>query len=99
MYIEGELIEESGEADAVSSFETTINNTITPDTYYSTRLDVYDLYGRCNEKKVPYTILNNHGETIGDGVLDDIARTPRIYRDTEETLKVLVGYVQVLDWN
>lgn len=55
VYVEGPLTEDSGAADGVSPFETTVNDSITPNTYYSTRLDVYDIYGRCNEKKVPYT--------------------------------------------
>ena len=74
-------------------------DSITPNTYYSTRLDVYDVYGRCNEKKVPYTILDSQGEVVTNGLLDDIARTPRIYRETEDTLKVLVGSAQILDWD
>ena len=51
VYVEGPLTEDSGAADGVSPFETTVNDSITPNTYYSTRLDVYDVYGRCNEKK------------------------------------------------
>ena len=89
---------ESGSPEAVSPFDTIVNETLTPTTYYSTRLDVYDIYGRCNEKKVPYTILDNQGEVVKDGMLDDIARTPRIYRETEDKLKVLVGHAHILDW-
>ncbi|WP_423841527.1 bacteriophage T4 gp5 trimerisation domain-containing protein [Actinobacillus equuli] len=95
VYVEGELRKEGGAAEGVNSFETTINNTLTPTTYYSSRLDAYDIYGRCNEKKVPYTILDGRGDTITDGILDDIARTPRIYRETEESLQVLVGHAEV----
>ena len=99
VYVEGPLTEDAGAADGVSPFETTVNDSITPNTYYSTRLDVYDVYGRCNEKKVPYTILDSQGEVVTNGLLDDIARTPRIYRETEDTLKVLVGSAQILDWD
>ena len=99
VYVEGPLTEDAGVADGVSPFETTVNDSITPNTYYSTRLDVYDIYGRCNEKKVPYTILDSQGEVVTNGLLDDIARTPRIYRETEDTLKVLVGSAQILDWD
>ncbi|OOF60664.1 hypothetical protein BKL51_11060 [Rodentibacter sp. Ppn85] len=95
VYIEGELIEESGEADAVNPFETTINNTITPDTYYSTRLDVYDIYGRCSQKKVPYTILDGQGNIVTDGILDEDGRTIRIYREVEEQLTILVGQARI----
>jgi len=85
VYVEGPLTEDAGAADGVSP--------------YSTRLDVYDVYGRCNEKKVPYTILDSQGEVVTNGLLDDIARTPRIYRETEDALKVLVGSAQILDWD
>ncbi|WP_244149487.1 hypothetical protein [Rodentibacter genomosp. 2] len=95
VYIEGELIEENGEADAVNPFETTINNTITSDTYYSTRLDVYDIYGRCNEKKVPYTILDDQGNIVTDGMLDEDGRTTRIYREVEEQLTIFVGQARI----
>ncbi|WGE43126.1 type VI secretion system Vgr family protein [Actinobacillus equuli] len=98
VYVEGELRKEGSTAEGVNPFETTINNTLTPTTYYSSRLDAYDIYGRCNEKKVPYTILDGRGDTITDGILDDIARTSRIYRETEESLQVLVGHAEVLDW-
>ena len=47
-------------------------------------------------KKVPYTILDSQGEVVTNGLLDDIARTPRIYRETEDALKVLVGSAQIL---
>ena len=40
---------------------------------------------------MPYTILDSQGEVVTNGLLDDIARTPRIYRETEDALKVLVG--------
>ena len=99
VYVEGPLTEDAGAADGVSPFETTVNDSVTPNTYYSTRLDVYDVYGRCNEKKVPYTILDSQGEVVTNGLLDDIARTPRIYRETEDALKVLVGSAQILDWD
>ena len=99
VYVEGPLTEDAGAADGVSPFETTVNDSITPNTYYSTRLDVYDVYGRCNEKKVPYTILDSQGEVVTNGLLDDIARTPRIYRENEDALKVLVGSAQILDWD
>ena len=99
VYVEGPLTEDAGVADGVSPFETTVNDSVTPNTYYSTRLDVYDVYGRCNEKKVPYTILDSQGEVVTNGLLDDIARTPRIYRETEDALKVLVGSAQILDWD
>ncbi|WP_077422848.1 type VI secretion system Vgr family protein [Rodentibacter myodis] len=95
VYIEGELIEENGEADAVNPFETTINNTITSDTYYSTRLDVYDIYGRCSEKKVPYTILDDQGNIVTDGMLDEDGRTTRIYREVEEQLTIFVGQARI----
>ncbi|TYA20210.1 hypothetical protein FXB68_11195, partial [Aggregatibacter actinomycetemcomitans] len=75
-----------------------INETLTPTTYYSTRLDVYDIYGRCNEKKIPYTILDSQGEVVTGGILDEDGRTARVYRETEDKLKVLVGHAQVLDW-
>ncbi|TYA50247.1 hypothetical protein FXB78_10745, partial [Aggregatibacter actinomycetemcomitans] len=77
---------------------TSINETLTPTTYYSTRLDVYDIYGRCNEKKIPYTILDSQGEVVTGGILDEDGRTARVYRETEDKLKVLVGHAQVLDW-
>ena len=78
--------------------KTTINTPITADSYYTTRLDVYDVYGRCNEQKIPYTIMDEQGEIVTNGILDDIARTSRVYRETEDKLKVLVGNAQVLGW-
>ncbi|WP_262404655.1 type VI secretion system Vgr family protein [Aggregatibacter actinomycetemcomitans] len=98
VYIEGELVMEEEEVEGVSLFDTSINETLTPTTYYSTRLDVYDIYGRCNEKKIPYTILDSQGEVVTGGILDEDGRTARVYRETEDKLKVLVGHAQVLDW-
>ncbi|THA09462.1 hypothetical protein D3M82_11095 [Rodentibacter pneumotropicus] len=89
------MCQEGGEAEGVSPFETLINNAITPNTYYSTRLDVYDIYGRCNEKKVPYTILDSQGERVTEGMLDEDARTGRVYRETVEQLKVYVGKAKI----
>ena len=59
-------------------------------TYYSTRLDVYDVYGRCNEKKC-LTLFWIVKEVVTNGLLDDIARTPRIYRETEDALQSIGG--------
>ena len=95
VYVEGPLTEDAGAADGVSPFETTVNDSITPNTYYSTRLDVYDVYGRCNEKKVPYTILDSQGEVITDGVLDEDGRTARVYREFEEQLTVFIGKAKI----
>ncbi|MBN6063291.1 hypothetical protein HYE55_03210 [Aggregatibacter actinomycetemcomitans] len=86
---------EEEEVEGVSPFDTSINETLTPNTYYSTRLDAYDIYGRCNGKKIPYTILDSQGEVVTGGVLDEDGRTARVYRETSEQLKVYVGKARI----
>ena len=86
VFIEGELEEEGeegGEGDVLF--------------YYSTRLDVYDIYGNCCEKIVPYTILDSQENVVTTDMLDIDGRTNRVYRETKEQLKVLVGHAQVID--
>ena len=86
VYVEGELVEEGeegGEGDVLF--------------YYSTRLDVYDIYGNCCEKIVPYTILDSQENVVTTGMLDIDGRTNRVYRETKDKLKVLVGHAQVID--
>ncbi|MBN6067215.1 hypothetical protein HYE54_00005, partial [Aggregatibacter actinomycetemcomitans] len=95
VYIEGELVMEEEEVEGVSLFDTSINETLTPTTYYSTRLDVYDIYGRCNEKKIPYTILDSQGEVVTGGILDEDGRTARVYRETREQLKFYIGKARI----
>ena len=99
VFVEGELVMESGSPEAVNPFDTIVNETLTPTTYYSTRLDVYDIYGRCNEKKVLYTILDSQETVVTTGMLDIDGRTNRVYRETKDKLKVLVGNAQILDWD
>ena len=86
VFVEGELEEEGeegGEGDVLF--------------YYSTRLDVYDIYGNCCEKIVPYTILDSQENVVTTGMLDIDGRTNRVYRETKDKLKVLVGHAQVID--
>jgi len=42
--------------------------------------------------------MDEQGKIVTNGILDDIARTSRVYRETEDKLKVLVGNAQVLGW-
>ena len=84
VFVEGELEEEGeegGEGDVLF--------------YYSTRLDVYDIYGNCCEKIVPYTILDSQENVVTTGMLDIDGRTNRVYRETKEQLKVFIGQARI----
>ena len=95
VYIEGELIEDSGSADGVSPFETQINGVQEPVSYYTNKLDAYNVFGHLSET-VPYTILDKEGKIVFEGKLDRMKRIERLFLDKQEEMTVVIGYAEVM---
>ncbi|TCP88667.1 LysM domain-containing protein, partial [Cricetibacter osteomyelitidis] len=88
--IEGELVFESGEAECTKVFTTQVHDAQPSDYQYSNRLDLYNIFGHLKGQNIAYTVKNAQDEVIYNGVLDEMARTERIYSDKQEKIKITI---------
>ncbi|MBN6081095.1 hypothetical protein HYE55_03190 [Aggregatibacter actinomycetemcomitans] len=86
---------EEEEVEGVSRFETQTHEVQDRITYYTNKLDAYNIFGHLSVT-IPYAILNKDGETVLEGKLDQMKRIERLFLDKQEEVTVVIGYAEVM---